>query len=216
MKTLRKEVHQEAAAFQEGKIKDRARITLKGNCTNPSCHYWHPPVCQNYISESGCKFGEKCVFRHTEVDSQPSRKSKKSCGQGSVASLKQSNTCGLRFPGHRASQNPSRFFGRSQSLWNQIAPSEIPPHIWALLQKSKKKAPSWAYLFGHNGPLWEDWELNFETWVRGNGLFFLGLVPLWGQKKSKFEMYEHQTNTQRINRKCILRTARLCKNVFLA
>ena len=21
---------------------------LKGTCTNPSCNYWHPPVCQNY------------------------------------------------------------------------------------------------------------------------------------------------------------------------
>ena len=66
----------------------------KGNCTNPSCHHW-PPVCQNYKSESGCKFGEKCVFRHTELDSQPCKKSKKSCGKGSVASLKKSNTCGL-------------------------------------------------------------------------------------------------------------------------
>ena len=46
---------------------------LKGKCTDPSCDYWHPPVCRNYKSESGCKFGEKCVFRHTEVDSQPSR-----------------------------------------------------------------------------------------------------------------------------------------------
>ena len=33
--------------------------------------FWHFPVCQNYISESGCKFGDKCLFRHTEADRQP-------------------------------------------------------------------------------------------------------------------------------------------------
>ena len=38
----------------------------------PSCF----PVCQKYMSESGCKFGEKCTFRHKEVDSQPNRKPK--------------------------------------------------------------------------------------------------------------------------------------------
>ena len=30
------------------------RHYLTGNCTDPSCNSWHPPVCQNYISESGC------------------------------------------------------------------------------------------------------------------------------------------------------------------
>ena len=54
---------------------------LEGNCTNPS----FPPVCQNYKTDSGCKFGDKCLFGHTEADSQPSKKSKKSGGKGSVA-----------------------------------------------------------------------------------------------------------------------------------
>ena len=26
------------------------------NCTNPSCSYRHPPVCQNYISQIGCRY----------------------------------------------------------------------------------------------------------------------------------------------------------------
>ena len=50
---------------------------LKGNCTNPSCDYWPPPVCQYYNSESGCTFGDKRVSKHTEFDSQPSKKSNK-------------------------------------------------------------------------------------------------------------------------------------------
>ena len=60
---------------------------LKGTCTNPSYNYWHPPVCQNYVSDSGCKFGDKCLFRHTEPDRQPT---KKSGGKGSVALLEKS------------------------------------------------------------------------------------------------------------------------------
>ena len=48
---------------------------------NPSIDYWQPPVCQNYKSETGCKFGAKCLFRHAEVDSQPDKKQKKSGGK---------------------------------------------------------------------------------------------------------------------------------------
>ena len=55
------------------------------------------------ISESGCKFGETCVFRHTEVDRQPSKKPKKSGGKGSVASFQNSKQLAeLRIPGYRA------------------------------------------------------------------------------------------------------------------
>ena len=69
---------------------------LKGKCTNPSCDYWHPPVCQNYKSVSGCEFGGQYLFRHTghfkhtETGGQPSKKSKKSDGEGSVALLTES------------------------------------------------------------------------------------------------------------------------------
>ena len=47
-------------------------------------------VCLNHKSESGCKYGDKCRFRHTEVDGQPSTKSKKGGGKVSVALLKKS------------------------------------------------------------------------------------------------------------------------------
>ena len=46
------------------------------------------PVCLNYKSKYGTTYGEKCKFRHVEVDGQPSKKSKKSGGKGSVALLK--------------------------------------------------------------------------------------------------------------------------------
>ena len=46
------------------------RDFLKGKCTNPSCNYWHPPVCLNYMSERRCSHGKKCRFRHVEIDGQ--------------------------------------------------------------------------------------------------------------------------------------------------
>ena len=63
---------------------------LKGKCSEPTCDLWHPPVCLNYKSESGCKYGDRCHFRHTEVDGQQSKKSKKGWWKRSVALLKES------------------------------------------------------------------------------------------------------------------------------
>ena len=48
----------------------------------------------NHKSESGCKYGDKCHFRHTEGGGQPSKKSKKSGAKGSVALLKETAQLG--------------------------------------------------------------------------------------------------------------------------
>ena len=45
----------------------------------------------------GCKFGEKCVVRHTEIDSQTSKKPKRSGGEGPVAYLKETEQFGCVF-----------------------------------------------------------------------------------------------------------------------
>ena len=73
-----------------GKIPCRNR----GKCTNPSCSFWHPPVCQNCKSESGYKKSSKCHFRHVEADEKPSKKSKKGGAKGSVALLNESAQLG--------------------------------------------------------------------------------------------------------------------------
>ena len=51
----------EAGVLLEREPEDRVEIIVV--CSNPSCNFRHPPECQNYKSESGCKFGEKCVLR---------------------------------------------------------------------------------------------------------------------------------------------------------
>ena len=45
---------------------------------------------QHHTTQSGCKFGEQCVFIHRKVGSQPNKKPKKTGGKGSVASMKNS------------------------------------------------------------------------------------------------------------------------------
>ena len=32
----------------------KGRFLCLKNCDDPSCDYWHPPMCQNYLSENGC------------------------------------------------------------------------------------------------------------------------------------------------------------------
>ena len=58
-------------------LRQPCRHFLKGICTRSPCEYWHPPECQFYKTESGCKEGDKCLFPHHKVDEQPNKKPKK-------------------------------------------------------------------------------------------------------------------------------------------
>ena len=95
-----------------------------------SCEYWHPPVCQNYKSETGCKYGRTCFFRHVEAEEKPSKKSKKGGAKGSVALLEGVNTVGLcisRFLSEKVRSAWRRKIGvetRRQILQGDLAPSK--------------------------------------------------------------------------------------------
>ena len=93
-KTFERKRPQESSP-SEWKRQQPCKTYLKGNCTNPSCAHWHPPISLDYKTESGCKFGDMCLFRHAVVE--PSKKSKKSGGKGSVALLKNSKQVGCAF-----------------------------------------------------------------------------------------------------------------------
>ena len=67
---------------------------LKGTCTNPFCEKWHPRECLFYMSENGCRFGEKCSYAHRHVDEQPSKRSKKNGDKIAVAYLKNTRQLG--------------------------------------------------------------------------------------------------------------------------
>ena len=44
-------------------LEERTQTTSVENARDS----WHAPVCQNYITESGCKFGDKCAFHAQRV-----------------------------------------------------------------------------------------------------------------------------------------------------
>ena len=95
---------------------------LRGKSTYPSCNFWHPPVCLNYKSESGCKHGDKCRFRHVEADGQPSKKSKKSGVKDQLLhwrSLYNWVVC------LKILIRENLFYGKKE-YWDQIAPSSSP------------------------------------------------------------------------------------------
>ena len=53
----------------------------------PVMCFRHPPVCQNYKSNTGCKY--KCHFRYVEAEEKPNKKSKKGGAKGQVALLEE-------------------------------------------------------------------------------------------------------------------------------
>ena len=61
------EVHREERVSEAGVhlgscLDNRAEITSKVSARGHLVIFWHPPECQFYITESGCKFGDKCAF----------------------------------------------------------------------------------------------------------------------------------------------------------
>ena len=58
-------------------LRQPCRYCLKETCTRTLREYWHPPECQFYKTETGCKAGDKCLFPHHKVDEQPNKKPKK-------------------------------------------------------------------------------------------------------------------------------------------
>ena len=54
----------------------------------------HSPACSFYMSESGCRFGEKCSFAHRQVEEQPSKRCKKNGDKSAVTMLKISRQLG--------------------------------------------------------------------------------------------------------------------------
>ena len=52
------------------------------------CDYWHPPKCQYYKSETGCKFGDKCSFPHWKVEEHQNEEPKNGGDKSAVAIVK--------------------------------------------------------------------------------------------------------------------------------
>ena len=113
------------------------------------CNYWHFPVCLNYKSESGCKYGEDTASGRAEVDGQPSKESKKSGVKGSVAFVQQgcvshdshSSKISLRRGGKLGSNHTVKF---SRGTWHHTIIREREGPSRGVIHKCKplKRNPS--------------------------------------------------------------------------
>ena len=63
-------------------LRQPCRYHLKGTCTRTPGEYWHPPECQFYKNETGCKAGDKWLFPHHKVEEQLNKRPKKSTKNG--------------------------------------------------------------------------------------------------------------------------------------
>ena len=94
------------------------------SCQNPSCKLGHPPVCQDYKSETGCRYGRKCFFRHVEAEEKPSKKSKKGGAKGSVWIIEGVSKIGLcisrkSIPREKGKLGSKHAVKSSKSTWHQ-------------------------------------------------------------------------------------------------
>ena len=62
-------------------LRQPCRYYLKGTCTQSPCEYWHPPKCQFYKIETGCKARDKCLFPHYKVDNNQIKSRKRATSQ---------------------------------------------------------------------------------------------------------------------------------------
>ena len=69
-------------------IDGHARITSKELAPIHSVKKWHLPERLFYKTNSGCRYGEKCLYAHRHVDEQPSKRSKKNDDKSAAAMLK--------------------------------------------------------------------------------------------------------------------------------
>ena len=102
---------------QQGKISCRY-----SNCNNPSCNYWHPPVCQNCKSQTGCNYGNKCYCRHVEAGEKPSKKSKKGGAKDQLLNWRSLYNWIVRL---KIPIRENLFYGKKEN-WDQIAPKNCP------------------------------------------------------------------------------------------
>ena len=96
---------------------------------NPSRKFWHPPVCQNCKSETGCKFGRTCFCSHVEAEEQPRKKSKEGGAKGSVVLLKQSTHVGCvsrdSYPRKSILREEGKFGSQRAVKFSNLAPKNI-------------------------------------------------------------------------------------------
>ena len=97
------------------KLQKPCKRVLKGTCTNPLWDSWHPPVCQNYTSLVGSKFGEKCSCTRRRTDSRRKQRRVEEKWQSPLFGVQGNWVVYLKVESRRKS---SRFHGRARGVFD--------------------------------------------------------------------------------------------------
>ena len=153
----------------------------------PSCKFWHLPVRQNYRSEKGCIYGDKCHFRHVEATKSPAKSQRKGGAKGSVALLKESTQVGCVSQGSYPRKSIPREPGRLRSkharriLQRHLAPNKNSGETGSTAMNCPKVCASWVGLHFETSPTcWHSsWyalrkvsAIGIQVWI------FAGTAPL--------------------------------------
>ena len=118
--SLRKSLGLGKEVLLERKVGQRAcQNYFKGSCANPSCDCWHPPVCQNYKSVSGCNHVENADSDTLRLTSSPVKSRRESVGKDQL--LNQTSPYYM-FVYLKILIREHLLYGRA-GHWDQIAPS---------------------------------------------------------------------------------------------
>ena len=96
-----------------------ARITSKELAITHPATDGTLPECLFYKNKNCCRFGEKCSFAHRQVDSQPTKWSKKNDDKSAVAMLKKGNWQEREFVSDACHDRPEKPGKRSDKKLGQ-------------------------------------------------------------------------------------------------
>ena len=96
------------------------RDFLKGTCTKLPCDHWHPPECQCYKTQSGCRFGDDFVrFRTGRLRNNQRNPWKRTVTKVQWLYWKMHHSWIAYFT-TQSHWNRHRFHGRAQKSWDQF------------------------------------------------------------------------------------------------
>ena len=126
---------------------------------NPSCGFWHLPVCQNYKSKTGCTFGNKCYFRHVWGWGRAQPKVKEGWCERISCDIEGVHTTGLCIS---RLLSEKVFFYVNQEIWDQSTPSNSPRHLAPNQHSGKKGSIARKY-----PKVCASWALSLRAKIRG-------------------------------------------------
>ena len=126
-----------------GKISRRpCKDHISGKCTNTSCHYWHPPVCQNYKQNGDANSVKSALLRTEEITVSPAKKVKTDWWFWICCHIEEFQVIYLRLPGNRVAEIQFDFTEGHKILGSTVQRAILKKVHYVKWKFGKRKDPS--------------------------------------------------------------------------